>query len=740
LKTYISYISCYLSSLVMLPKTCTGTSAAAAAAAVAVALLTALLHVHVAAAITTADASIYDGSFTSAPRDDDLLHAIESCDHSVSCAGISLASNGTVESHTIYEHTFVGPYVTPKTHETYKPYTYHRGEITRGNIISTETGLTLRDAKKYCTDHDNCVAFSYPLRSLTGLNYLPNVTFYSTLEEFEPSEMDDYRSYVSNDVTRTSPAGIVNADALPYDEKVAQRPYRGCCTRTDVPTLAEVEAADTTLERISCNITREEFFLKYEVPRKPVMLVGCDADWPARTEWTYDTLAPRFYNESKWRARLGGKTEDYEKIEWGVLANAMAENKPFYVFDQLQHEEGKKLEADYVDPLPMQGGNLYQQMNDRDIYWAGPLRWFCVGKFGSGTKSHIDPFSSDAWNSLIRGHKWWIIYPEGVTDRDTFCEGACSSEDPLTRQWYGSVGVNAARTEYPNDKYAYHVLQKPGETIYVPDGIVHSVFNMDATVAVTRNYGSAANLDNVWEQACTSGDERKWKIMYNLVLNREQRRRVRSSRYYPFDKNCVRKTKGRMRDGTADGKNRPKPEFLEKLWHPSFDPQVGDVVEARYNGDHNEWYKGVVTRITTDGLYNIKYDDDERDTGLTRMSIRQYIPPRVGEIIQAKMIGHNGEELWVLATVLDLKSDGTVDVRHIDGRVYESLPKSFIQRFDWRFEKGSRVKAMWKQHGWFDAVIAEVNEDGTYDVQFDDGDFRSGAGRDDIRFVWAHFN
>ena len=366
-------------------------------------IATATAAVVVASAASPLD--LYDGPFTSQPREDDLLHAIHTCDHSVTCAGISLASNGTVESHTIYEHSFVGPLASPKTHVSDKPYTFHRGKITAGNVIAADvTGLSLRDAKQYCTDHADCVAFTYPLWSLTGINFLPNVTFVSTLDAFEPDELDAYRSYVSNDPVRT--AGTVDANVLSYDKELAKKPYRACCKTTEVPTFAEVEAADTVMPRISCNISREEFFLKYEVPRKPVMLVGCDEEWPAKTEWTYDKLAPRFANESKWRARLGGKTETYDEIEWGVLADAMQENKPFYVFDQLEQPEGKSVELDYIDPRPMLGGNLYTEMNSRDIMWAGPLRWFCIGKFGSGTKSHVDPFSSDAWNSLIKGHKW----------------------------------------------------------------------------------------------------------------------------------------------------------------------------------------------------------------------------------------------------------------------------------------------------------------------------------------------
>ena len=77
----------------------------------------------------------------------------------------------------------------------------------------------------------------------------------------------------------------------------------------------------------------------------------------------------------------------------------------------------------------------------------------------------------------------------------------------------------------------YHILQKPGETLYIPYGIVHSVLNVpedsDVTIAITKNYGSVANLDLVWKQVCESGDEKKWKILYNLVLNKQQRRHVR---------------------------------------------------------------------------------------------------------------------------------------------------------------------------------------------------------------------
>ena len=148
---------------------------------------------------------------------------------------------------------------------------------------------------------------------------------------------------------------------------------------------------------------------------------------------------------------------------------------------------------------------------------------------------HMDPYATDAWNSLVSGNKWWILYPPSVTREDSIeCLPECSMENPLPYDWYASVGINAARAIYPGDTRAQHVLQHPGETIYVPSGFLHSVYNVRDAIAVTANFGSlVGNLVNVWRAVLGDETARHWKKLYYDMLTREQRQIVRNSKYWP---------------------------------------------------------------------------------------------------------------------------------------------------------------------------------------------------------------
>jgi hypothetical protein len=130
------------------------------------------------------------------------------------------------------------------------------------------------------------------------------------------------------------------------------------------------------------------------------------------------------------------------------------------------------------------------------------------------------------------------IYPpvlkgEQEGEESLECDFWCSPDDPKPVDWYSSVGANALRTSYgTHQEQPFHVLQHPGETIYIPQGLVHSVLNMDNTMAITANFGSGENLQMVWEEVLDDKNQH-WKEMYYQKMTRDQRRQVREGHFWP---------------------------------------------------------------------------------------------------------------------------------------------------------------------------------------------------------------
>lgn len=223
----------------------------------------------------------------------------------------------------------------------------------------------------------------------------------------------------------------------------------------------------------------------------------------------------------------------------------MITKKHFYIFNQADLPHQKVIEEDYDVPSPMQGNDLYERslkskqrpFPDKEY---GSLRWWEVSNGNSGTSPFMDVLSTDSWTTVISGYKWWVLYPDSVKDEEqvecNVIPATCSNRNPTHANHHASIAINAARMPFSNeDEKAMHILQRPGETIYIPYGHVHSYYNLQDTnmIGVTQNYGSVGNLCRTWGELVTSGDSQHWKYVYYNILNKRQREIVRSTIFWP---------------------------------------------------------------------------------------------------------------------------------------------------------------------------------------------------------------
>ncbi|KRZ31245.1 Bifunctional arginine demethylase and lysyl-hydroxylase JMJD6, partial [Trichinella pseudospiralis] len=97
-------------------------------------------------------------------------------------------------------------------------------------------------------------------------------------------------------------------------------------------------------------------------------------------------------------------------------------------------------------------------------------RWFGMGPARFGTAIYIDPLGTHAWNAVISGQRCWCLFPP-------------DTPESLVKLKPGEGCEH--RSEAIIWIIFVEVLQKLGETIFLPDGWWNVVLNLDLTVAIT---------------------------------------------------------------------------------------------------------------------------------------------------------------------------------------------------------------------------------------------------------------
>ncbi|KAL9187745.1 hypothetical protein ACHAXT_006123 [Thalassiosira profunda] len=136
--------------------------------------------------------------------------------------------------------------------------------------------------------------------------------------------------------------------------------------------------------------------------------------------------------------------------------------------------------------------------------------------------------------------------------------------------------------------------------------------------------------------------------------------------------------------------------------------EVGQRVEARYRGRGRRYYKGTVAAVLPNGMYNLDYDDGDRDRSLPAAAIRALQEPRA-------------------ATTLGEVSKSPKSARlEAEKPLGDATPAKETAQEEAVvcFAIGQPIEARYKGRGrrWYKGTISECLPDGTYNITYRDGD------------------
>lgn len=233
----------------------------------------------------------------------------------------------------------------------------------------------------------------------------------------------------------------------------------------------------------------EDFTAKWY--SKPFVLTSLVKTWPLYDSWTMEYLLNK-HSDVRFRA---------ESVDWPLqtYADYMNNNRdesPLYLFDRAFAEKMRLntagTDSDYSPPACF-GDDAFSVLGAQ----RPDHRWLIVGPSRSGSTFHKDPNATSAWNAVIRGSKYWIMFPSSSSLPPP--PGVFVSEDqseitsPLSiAEWLLEYHAEARAASGCKEGICYQ-----GEVLHVPSGWYHLVLNLEPSIALTQNFVPRARVGAV---------------------------------------------------------------------------------------------------------------------------------------------------------------------------------------------------------------------------------------------------
>lgn len=247
-----------------------------------------------------------------------------------------------------------------------------------------------------------------------------------------------------------------------------------------------------TIARVDARgLTAAEFMQRFEKCSRPVVLEGAAAGWPAQS-WSKETLSARFGTVPFAVGPCELPLRDFYEY-----AGRNLDEVPLFVFDRSFPGRAPGLLEDYEVPEVFRGRDLFDLLGeDRPDF-----RWIIIGNHRTGSRWHIDPNKTCAWNAVVRGRKKWMLLPPGCPPPGVrpSRDGADVTQPVSLVEWFSLFYEELRRCVEQNSAWDLQEgICGPGDVVFIPCGWWHCVLNLeDDTIAVTQNYVSETHLHSV---------------------------------------------------------------------------------------------------------------------------------------------------------------------------------------------------------------------------------------------------
>ncbi|CAK9002476.1 unnamed protein product [Durusdinium trenchii] len=289
-------------------------------------------------------------------------------------------------------------------------------------------------------------------------------------------------------------AYICSMGSTPAQGKMA-RVYSDVLYRSFYYAATELDPAwlaTENLERVS-NLSTQDFLERFEERSCPVIVSGCVKHWPALSRWSEESLVRRF-GEIPFAA---GPVDFPLKLFYSYAHQNM-DDVPMFIFDKYFATRAPELLDDYEVPSIFRGRDLFNFLGDEK---RPDFRWLLIGNKRSGSKWHLDPNKTCAWNAVVRGRKRWLLLPPGCPPPGVHPskDGAEVTQPVSLLEWFSNFYDELKRHVDLNP--AWDLKEGtcgPGDLVFIPSGWWHCVLNLDDdTIAVTQNYASETHVSSV---------------------------------------------------------------------------------------------------------------------------------------------------------------------------------------------------------------------------------------------------